>query len=57
MSSPYTRVSGLWNDYFDEEVEEAQGEQEIDRRTHLDKTIDRIGMGEACRSLMLWRVC
>ncbi|KIJ54356.1 hypothetical protein M422DRAFT_25278 [Sphaerobolus stellatus SS14] len=46
MTSPYSRVSGVWGDYFHEDgEEEAQEEPEIDRRTRLDKTIDKIGMG------------
>lgn len=44
MTSPYNRVSGLWADYFDAESVEADVED--DQRTELDKTIDKIGMGE-----------
>jgi hypothetical protein len=45
MTSPYNRVSGLWSDYYEAETGEADEEQD-DERTELDKTIDKIGMGE-----------
>ena len=44
MTSPYNRVSGLWSDYFD--AESAEANEDDDQRTELDKTIDKIGMGE-----------
>jgi hypothetical protein len=50
MASPYNRVSGLWSDYFDSEAGETdEMEVEDDQRTKLDKTIDKIGMGEFAR--------
>jgi hypothetical protein len=41
-------MSGIWGDYFHDDGEEdtQEEEPEPDRRTRLDKTIDRIGMGE-----------
>lgn len=49
MTSSYSRISGVWSDYFGENVEESEPdiEPEMDRRTRLDKTIDGIGMGES----------
>lgn len=47
MTSAYNRVSGLWTDSFEAETGETDEEQGMDdERTELDKTIDKIGMGE-----------
>jgi hypothetical protein len=56
MASVTYRVSGLWADrmtYF-EDTEQGMDDVEVDldaeydKRTPLDKTIDRIGMGASC---------